>query len=252
MESKVLKNVNRFGRIGNVIITILIVVSIIATIAVGVATVFVMTLPKDAVVVSVRENVEIRVNKDYFSKLWNALTDGFAYSSSEDPADIIGGDKEVLPPENQELQMKLKIFNNNFASAIITSEDAEKIIDAKTDASVYKSGNLVAVLVFGVLFLLSVIAALFMLKNLFKEIAKCETPFCNGIVNKMRNFSFSLIPVAVFASVGETLSRSFMTAGKDFDICIQWGIVLAFVVAICLVTVFKYGVQLQRESDETL
>ena len=62
MESKVLKNVNRFGRIGNVIITILIVVSIIATIAVGVATVFVMTLPKDAVVVSVRENVEIRVN----------------------------------------------------------------------------------------------------------------------------------------------------------------------------------------------
>ena len=113
MESKVLKNVNRFGKIGNVIITILIVVSIIATIAVGAATVFVMTLPKDAVVVSVRENVEIRVNKDYFGKLWNALTDGFAYSSSEDPADIIGGDKEVLPPENQELQMKLKIIMLN-------------------------------------------------------------------------------------------------------------------------------------------
>ena len=46
--------------------------------------------------------------------------------------------------------------------------------------------------------------------------------------------------------------ESFLTAGKSTNVSIQWGILIAFVVTMALVAVFKYGVQLQKESDETL
>ena len=45
---------------------------------------------------------------------------------------------------------------------------------------------------------------------------------------------------------------SFLTAGKSTNVSIQWGVLIAFVVTMALVAVFKYGVQLQKESDETL
>lgn len=75
---------------------------------------------------------------------------------------------------------------------------------------------------------------------------------CNELVKKMRAFGFSLLPVALFATIGETLSTAFLSAGRDTGISIQWGVLIAFAVTMCLVTVFKYGVQLPKESDETL
>jgi len=46
--------------------------------------------------------------------------------------------------------------------------------------------------------------------------------------------------------------ESFFTAGKSTNVSIQWGILIAFVVTMALVAVFRYGVCLQKESDETL
>lgn len=91
-----------------------------------------------------------------------------------------------------------------------------------------------------------------MLRRLFAVLTKCESPFCCEVVNRMRSFGFSLLPVAAFASIGETMLESFLTAGKSTNVSIQWGILIAFVVTMSLVAVFKYGVQLQKESDETL
>lgn len=62
----------------------------------------------------------------------------------------------------------------------------------------------------------------------------------------MKAFGFSLLPVALFATIGETLSTAFLSAGRDTGISIQWGVLIAFAVTMCLVTVFKYGIQLQK------
>lgn len=91
-----------------------------------------------------------------------------------------------------------------------------------------------------------------MIRRLFAVLATCESPFCAELVKKMKAFGFSLLPVALFATIGETLATAFLSAGRDAGICIQWGILIAFAVTMCLVTVFQYGVQLQKESDETL
>ena len=56
---------------------------------------------------------------------------------------------------------------------------------------------------------------------------------------------------ALLASVAETVARRFMSAGAT-AVYIQWGLLIAFAVTMCLTVVFHYGVQLQKESDETL
>ena len=94
-------------------------------------------------------------------------------------------------------------------------------------------------------------AALWLLRRMFKVIAGCETVFCEELVKKMKAFGWSLLPVALFDSVSATLARSFMTAGTS-GVYIVWGWLIAFAVTMCLTVVFHYGVQLQRESDETL
>lgn len=91
-----------------------------------------------------------------------------------------------------------------------------------------------------------------MLQKLFKALSVCESPFCNDFVAKLRTFGYSLLPVALFSSIGNTLAVRFLSGRGNAGISIQWGILVAFVVTLCLVTVFRYGVQLQKESDETL
>ena len=94
--------------------------------------------------------------------------------------------------------------------------------------------------------------ALFMLKRLFAVLAKCESPFCEELVKKMKAFGFSLLTFELFATIDKTLSTAFLSAGRDTEISIQWGVLIAFAVTMCLVIILKYGVQLQIESDETL
>jgi len=115
----------------------------------------------------------------------------------------------------------------------------------------YNAKKLVAVFVLAELFAASAAGALWMLRGLFAVLTRCDSPFCGDVVARLRSFGFSLLPVAVFASASDTLTGRFLSAGKG-GVSIQWGILLAFVVTMALVAVFRYGVQLQKESDETL
>ncbi|MGM9640075.1 MAG: hypothetical protein ACI3V3_01760 [Faecousia sp.] len=252
MSQTTLKKVTKFGKIGSILVTVLLAAVLFVTAAVSAAAIYLSTLPKDGVVVSMESSAKIRVNGDHFADLWDAMIDGVSYSTDEDPSALLSGHGDMMPPEEQEMWVDLSFFNQNFSSATVHSQGNQKIIDATTDASVYKLGDGVWVLIWGVVFLVSVALSLWMLRALFKAIAGCGSPFSEAVVRKMRSFSFSLLPVALLGTVGDTCAASFLSAGRDTDLRIQWGILAAFVVTACLVTVFKYGVQLQRESDETL
>lgn len=231
MNSKTLSNFHKFGKVGKIAMTVLMVIAILAAAVSCVATIFASTLPKDALIVRVTNHAEFRINEKNFDSLWDILADGFSYAGDVSPE---------------------AIFNQSFSSAKIHSEENTKVIEATSSPAEYRSANLVSVLIFATLFAASAAAALFMLKRLFAVLAKCESPSCEELVTKMRAFGFSLLPVALFATIGETLSTAFLSAGRDTGISIQWGVLIAFAVTMCLVTVFKYGIQLQKESDETL
>lgn len=253
MNSKTLSNFHKFGKVGKIAMTVLMVLAILVTAASCIATIFVATLPKDALTVRVTNNAEFRINEKNFDFLWGILADSFSYAGETSPEEMLSdeGDK-IVPPENQDFNAELSFVNQSYSSAKIYSDGNAKVIDAKSSPAEYHSTDLVSVFIFATLFAASVAAALFMLKRLFAVLAKCESPFCEELVKKMKAFGFSLLPVALFATIGETLATAFLSAGRDAGICIQWGILIAFAVTMCLVTVFQYGVQLQKESDETL
>lgn len=254
MNSKTILKVNRFGKIGKIAMTVLLVAAIIVTFLCGVAAIYTATLPKDAVRVIVTNHAEFRIDESIFSSIWGFLASNASYAADKDPADIIedGNKSKILPPENTELNTKLDFFNQSYSSATISSEGNEKIINAKSSPAEYRSSDLVVLFIFITLFTASVAVTLLMLQKLFKALSACQSPFCMDFVSKLRTFGYSLLPVALFSSIGETLAVRFLTAGKNAGFSIQWGILIAFAVTMCLVAVFRYGVQLQRESDETL
>lgn len=253
MNSKTLSNFHKFGKVGKIAMTVLMVIAILAAAASCVATIFVSTLPKDALTVRVTNHAEFRINeKNFRFPVGHSCRWFFLCGERKPRGNADGGNDKIIPPEDQDFNMELSFFNQSFSSAKIHSEENTKVIEATSSPAEYRSANLVSVLIFATLFAASAAAALFMLKRLFAVLAKCESPFCEELVTKMRAFGFSLLPVALFATIGETLSTAFLSAGRDTGISIQWGVLIAFAVTMCLVTVFKYGVQLQKESDETL
>lgn len=75
-------------------------------------------------------------------------------------------------------------------------------------------------------------------KKLATALEKCNSPFEDEVLRRMKNFVIAMIPWAVISiSVG----------GLN-------GLAAAVIVVIVLIfsRIFKYGAQLQRESDETL
>lgn len=253
MNSKTLANFHRFGKLGKIVMTVLTVLAILETAVSLTATIYVSALPKDALTVRVTDHAEFRINEKNFPSLFGFLVNNFSYAGDTSPEKLLNQeDSTVVPPEDQEFQADLSFFDQSYASAKIHSDGDTKVIEAESAPAEYRSTNLVAVLVFLTLLVASAAAALFLLRRLFAVLAKCESPFCEELVKKLKAFGFSLLPVALFDTIGGTLSNTFLSSGKDSSIQLQWGVLIAFVVTMCLVTVFRYGVQLQKESDETL
>lgn len=253
MDSNTLSKFRLFGKAGKIVMTVLSVVAALITISCCIAAVFVATLPDDALTVRVVENTELRFNADSFGKLWNIIGGSFIYSGEGSPEGMLNdGASAITPPEDKEFKTELSLFDRSYDSAMIHSDGNTKVMEAESSPAEYNANNLAKIFVFVTLFAASATAALWMLRRLFAVLTKCDSPFCGEVVTKMRTFGFFLLPVAVFSSVSETLMDSFLSAGKSSGISIQWGVLIAFVVTMALVAVFRYGVQLQKESDETL
>ena len=93
----------------------------------------------------------------------------------------------------------------------------------------------------------------FTLKGMMKELEKCESPFSEGVVKGMTHFAISLIPYAVIHTGAASLAKQLLTSGSfDMDFSLDLTVVFAVLVIVLLILIFKYGVALQKESDETL
>ena len=253
MNFNTLSRFRLFSKIGKIVMTVLSVVTALITVLCGIAAVFTATLPRDALTVCAVEQTEFRFNSDAFGTLWNILGGSFKYSGDISPEQMLKEDGTIVaPPENTEFSTELKVFNQCYDSAEIRSEGNTKTLEAKSSPAKYNVKNLVNVFGFATLFAAFATVAVWMLRQLFAALTNCDSPFCDRVVKKMKIFGFSLLPVAVFSSVSETLLGRFLSAGKSSDIRIQWGVLIAFIVTMALVAVFRYGVQLQKESDETL
>lgn len=252
MDSNTLSKYRLFGKAGKIVTTVLAAVSLLITLCCGAAAGFVAALPENALTVSVVENTRLRFDAESFETLWNILGGSFGYSGESMPDYFSqSGGKSVTPPDNEQFQAELKLFDRSYDSAEFNTGKNEKVMQAEASPAQYNAKDLVRVFAFAALLAASATLALWLLRRLFAALTKCDSPFCDEIVSRMRSFAYSLLPLAVFASISETVTDSFLSAGKS-SFSVQWGVLIAFVVTLALVAVFKYGVWLQTQSDETL
>lgn len=232
MNANVLKKVHQLGEAGKVVLTILLVVNILATAAAGLAAAALGSVSRETVSVSVSGQATYQGRGQFMQSLWQTLTGNWAAGEQPDQAEI------ALP-------------GSLYTSASMRMEGERMVIETVSDPNTYTCADAARLLVLTALASAASVAALWLLRKLFKVMEGCESVFCDALVKRMRAFGWSLLPVAVLASVAETTIRRFMAAGVT-AVYIQWGLLIAFAVTMCLTVVFHYGVQLQRESDETL
>ena len=225
MNANTLKRVHQFGRVGKIILTVLLVLNILATVAAGAAAAVMAALPRDTVSVSVTGQAVYQSRGKFAEDLWQVLMGG--------------------------RQFETVAVTNGYVSADMHMEGEQMVIETTSAPMTYTCGDVVRILLFTALASAATAVMLWLLRKLFKVIEGCQSVFCEELVKKMKAFGWSLLPVALLASVAETVTRRFMATGVT-GIYIQWGLLIAFAVTMCLTVVFHYGVQLQRESDETL
>lgn len=235
-KTEAISKINKFGRVGKILTRIILVFLAFMIIATVASSIVLKGFLKDALTVKVSNEVEMTLNP-------LAVDDKF--------------DLSTLDQMVETFNMKGIRGGLNLGAVRMEFDSAERVGDtivAKTNASVGelsldKLGTaLIAVVVALVLTVISVIFA----SMLCVAFEKCESPFEENVINKMRYFAYSLIPWALFSSVPENIFSNMLSNNVEFSLGIDVNVVLMMLVILALSVVFKYGAMLQQESDETL
>ena len=233
------KKINTIAKIGRIITTIAAVFMIIAAVAVAAGIAVTASMPKEALQVELSGTADVTAKGEVLESLANAIID-----SSE-------GGKGLI-----------KIGDSDIAIGDVEDSVPDDITAQKTDKGLTLSVNgykmnltvksVLVTLIFTLLNTACLIVVLFMIRALLKSIERCETPFCDDVIRKMRNFGFSLIPLAIFNGTSENAWDSLTNLGANIHFGVDFKVVFGILIVFMLAMIFSYGAQLQKQSDETL
>ena len=225
MESSIKRKINIFGKVAKIITTIIIVMLLVAEGFMLTGGIIVAAVPKDSVTVDAAVNADVKVNTGYF---------GFD-----------GGDVYVKAGD-----AKVVIGNVSTDEVTVTGKDGIMNVNAGVKDLHFDLNSALLLIVFGMISVASMVVALYFFKALMKEFMVCDSPFSEGIVQKMRNFAIALIPCMVVVQGMKAAMEGVFSDSFTFDVDF---VSVAFVFIIFVLTmIFKYGTELQKEHDDTV
>lgn len=230
-----IKKINKIGKIGKIITVIILCLTIASMVGTVFGGIVFAVAPKDAVSININTTVEADIDA---SKLGETITEA---------------EKESI--ENS-------LINKSFVDVSAGGQEFE-LEDIKVDGNIVKVASKPTtstmtfknILVVCVIILVSEIATIVSLvytKKLCSAFEKCSSPFEANVINKMRNFAFSLIPWAFLSSLPQMAISNLFNNGINLTFDFNFGVVLVVLIILGLTYIFKYGAVLQQESDETL
>ena len=226
------RKINVIGRICRVIATILMVLACIGTGALLVTGVVLVALPQDSVVVDVTGTAKVEAYGTWIDAIPNDTVRDYN-SAIED-----GGSTLIVEGSRADNVEK------NGDTITVTGTAAEKHFTLR------RLGLSLLAAAVGVSALIYVFL---MLAKLMKELAVCESPFTEGVVKRMTGFAISLIPYAVIKPMATSIATSCFAANDiQIGLNLDLGTLFTALIIFLLITIFKYGVSLQKESDELL
>ena len=236
MKNKGIKGITTAGLIGY-IISVLLSIAVIATMVItGIGTAGAIAIADKEIKVNMSTAIDISSTGDFLGTLNKFMKVG----EVENLENIITEDGKTVKVDDSDLsEVSAYKTENGF------------LVNAKTNEKVFTIKNIIVNLVATFIFLLTVEIAVHFLASLMKALRKCETPFCDSVIKSMSRFAISLIPAVFMNMLCGGLWSSLGNRG-EFGMTVNLSSVLLVAVIFLLIAVFKYGAQLQQESDETL
>ena len=226
------RKINVIGKVCRILATILLVFSCIGTGAMLLTGLVMVALPQDGVAADVTGTAQVVL----YGKWIADVPDEYIRESNK----AIAEDSDLLT------------INGN-AAAKVEKQGDTIVVSADAGESQFTFRRLGLALLVGSLGTGTLIYVFIMLVKLMKELSVCESPFTDGVVRRMTGFAISLIPYAIVKPAAESIAGAFFTAG-NYEIGLNLDLTTVFtaLVIFLLIFIFKYGVSLQKEADETL
>ncbi len=219
MKNENVAKINKLGKISRIFINIMRVIVVIGLVIVPIAGAMVMMIPNDSL---------------------KATGSGYAQIIVEDNKVL----EEIVDLRFEETDLDAKFWGMNIKLLVNEERDADdnRVVSFEgeiKELSVKQIKLMAIISAFAAeLFLVCVLIALSYAKKLAIALENCNSPFEEEVLRRMKGFGIAL---AVWAGI------VLLLGGIS-------GIAAVFVVLIVLlfISIFKYGAQLQQESDETL
>ncbi len=219
MKNENVAKINKLGKISRIFINIMRVIVVIGLVIVPIAGAMVMMIPNDSL---------------------KATGSGYAQIIVEDNKVL----EEIVDLRFEETDFDAKFWGMSVKCLVNEEKDADnnRVVSFEgeiKELSVKQIKLMAIISAFAAeLFLVCVLIALSYAKKLAIALENCNSPFEEEVLRRMKGFGIAL---AVWAGI------VLLLGGIS-------GIAAVFVVLIVLlfISIFKYGAQLQQESDETL
>ncbi len=239
MKDTAIGKIKNFGKIANIIAIIMKVILIIGMVAVIVAGIVLAVMPKDLIKLQVDSKATVVIDAE---KLGGDML------KELDDMDVDQINSEL----KEELEAEMKLNNTEYAVASVNRDGNKLIVDTEVTAINLEFKNLLWVLGAAFISLIAAMVVAIFAGRLCKAFRDCETPFEEGIINKMKQLGYAMMPMAVLPSITDSFVNGIMAGNFDVSLNVELTVVLAIVIVFVLAYVFKYGAMLQKESDETL
>ena len=252
MKEKVMKKVNNFGKVGIVVGHICRGVSILAALAIVLFAIGTCFISENLGEMQYYNGVKWSLNLSEFSEedKQEIVPSILGSVDAGEAEDIVLQNKEVKTTAG-DITIKFKEEEMEIVSAEYDENTDILLVDTRTnDINILQP---VKVLVLAICVVLSAVAEIitftFVIK-LCKEFKTCETPFTQNIVDHMKKVAYSLIPWCITYPLMEAAFE--MMVSNTFAFTLNLGLIFVVFVIVSLTYMFRYGVMLQQESDETL
>ncbi len=231
-----IRKINQIGKAGYIISVIVQVLVIIALVGALIGGAVMAAFPKEAITMTMSGSMDVDLNL-------NRL-----------------GGAHLTDTQLQNLQSELQSGSASFSiddrdylvTGVETTQDGVRVSAETSNITADLKTILWPTVVSGVVYIVVVLITIHFIKRLCKEIKNCESPFSEGVIRKIKQLAYALIPWVFISGITESIMSSGMTGRTSVDLNIDLGRVMVVLVVLALAYIFQYGAVLQQESDETL
>lgn len=231
-----IRKINQIGKAGYIISVIVQVLVIIALVGTLIGGAIVAAFPKEAITMTMRGSMDVRLNSKNF--------DGVSITEAQ---------MQSLQSELQSGRESFSIDDREYlVTGVEAGEDGVRISAETSDITADLKTILWPTVLSAAVYIVVVLITVHFIKRLCKGIKDCESPFDEGVIRKIKQLAYALIPWVFISGITESIMSGAMTGRVSVDLNIDLGRVMVVLVVLALAYIFQYGAVLQQESDETL